>query len=74
MDSWTSFVFIELWSGLVNLFSDKRLGVEILELSQNLRFKYKTFRFQHIKTIDQRTRIFKTPSVNRGAHILSGQI
>ena len=30
----------------------------MLELSQNFRFKYRTFRFQHIKTIDQRTWIF----------------
>ena len=42
--------------------SDNRLGVQILELSQNLHFKYRTFRFQQIKTIDQRNRILREKS------------
>ena len=36
---------------------DKRLAVEVMELSQQVRFKYRTFRFQNIKTIDQKHQI-----------------
>ena len=36
---------------------DDRLEVEILELSEKIRFRYRTFRFQHVKTIDQRHQI-----------------
>ena len=36
---------------------DKRLHVEVLNLSQQVRFKYRTFRFQNVKTIDQRHQI-----------------
>ena len=36
---------------------DDRLGVELLEISHSVRFKYRTFRFQNIKTINQRLRI-----------------
>ena len=36
---------------------DDRLGVELLEISHSVRFKYKTFRFQNLKTINQRSRI-----------------
>ena len=46
-----------------NRLSDNRLGVQILDLSQNLHFKYRTFRFEQIKTIDQRNRISKSKKV-----------
>ena len=36
---------------------DDRLGVELLEISHSVRFKYKTFRFRNLKTINQRSRI-----------------
>ena len=36
---------------------DDRLGVELLEVSQKIRFKYRTFRFQNVKTINQRARV-----------------
>ena len=36
---------------------DDRLGVELLEMSHSVRFKYRTFRFKNIKTINQRSRI-----------------
>ena len=36
---------------------DDRLGVELLEISHSVRFKYRTFRFQNLKTINQRSRI-----------------
>ena len=35
---------------------DGRLGVELLDISQSVRFKYRTFRFQNLKTINQRSR------------------
>ena len=38
---------------------DDRLGVELLEISQSIRFKYRTFRFQNLKTINQRSRIIR---------------
>ena len=41
---------------LFKMFKDNRLGVEILDLSQELHFKYRTFRFSHVKTLDQRIR------------------
>ena len=50
-------------SYVIKLRSDNRLGVQILDLSQNLHFKYRTFRFQQIKTIDQRNRISKSKKV-----------
>ena len=36
---------------------DDRLSVQVLEMSQNVQFKYRTFRFQQIKTIDQKHQI-----------------
>ena len=36
---------------------DDRLGVELLEVAQEIRFKYRTFRFQNVKTINQRARV-----------------
>ena len=36
---------------------DGRLEVAMLELTENIRFRYRTFRFQHVKTIDQRHKI-----------------
>ena len=36
---------------------DGRLGVEVLDMSQNVQFKYRTFRFQQIKTIDQKHKV-----------------
>ena len=33
---------------------DDRLSVEVLDMSQNFQFKYRTFRFQQLKTIDQK--------------------
>ena len=36
---------------------DDRLGVELLEISHSVRFKYRTFRFRNLKTINQRSRI-----------------
>ena len=36
---------------------DDRLGVQLLEMSHSVRFKYRTFRFQNLKTINQRSRI-----------------
>ena len=38
---------------------DDRLGVQLLEISQSVRFKYRTFRFQNLKTINQRSRIIR---------------
>jgi len=38
---------------------DDRLGVQLLEISQSIRFKYRTFRFQNLKTINQRSRIIR---------------
>jgi len=32
---------------------DERLSVQVLDMSQQVHFKYRTFRFQEIKTIDQ---------------------
>ena len=45
---------------------DDRLGVQILEISQSIRFKYRTFRFQNLKTINQRPGIiwFYTRMIN----------
>ena len=36
---------------------DNRLQVDVLEVSNKIHFKYRTFRFQNIKTIDQRHQI-----------------
>ena len=36
---------------------DDRLSVEVLDMSQNFQFKYRTFRFQQIKTIDQKHQV-----------------
>ena len=36
---------------------DDRLDVEVLDMSQNVQFKYRTFRFQQIKTIDQKHQV-----------------
>lgn len=36
---------------------DGRLGVEVSDMSQNFQFKYRTFRFQQIKTIDQKHQV-----------------
>ena len=47
---------------------DDRLGVELLEISQSIRFKYRTFRFQNLKTINQRSRIIR-PSSNYSSHM-----
>ena len=51
----------ELWPlhsfGDEGLCLDERLSVEVLDLSEQIRFKYRTFRFQQIKTIDQRHQI-----------------
>ena len=41
----------------VGLCLDDRLDVEVLDMSQNVQFKYRTFRFQQIKTIDQKHQI-----------------
>ena len=38
---------------------DDRLGVELLDISQSVRFKYRTFRFQNLKTINQRSWIIR---------------
>ena len=38
---------------------DDRLGVQLLDISQSIRFKYRTFRFQNLKTINQRSRIIR---------------
>ena len=65
-------------SYVIKLLSDNRLGVQILDLSQNLHFKYRTFRFQQIKTIDQRNRISKSKKIlkiyYRGYYINRGKI
>ena len=58
---------------------DDRLGVELLEISQSIRFKYRTFRFQNLKTINQRSRIiwFETRFETRRIHftrVISSQI
>ena len=37
-----------------DLCRDERLDVQVSDLSQQIRFKYRTFRFQKIKTIDQK--------------------
>ena len=38
---------------------DDRLGVQLLDISQSIHFKYRTFRFQNLKTINQRSRIIR---------------
>ena len=37
---------------------DNRLEVEVLEMSKKIHFRYRTFRFRNIKTIDQRHHIY----------------
>ena len=45
------------WKILNKISLDNRLQVEVLEVSKKINFRYRTFRFQNIKTIDQRHQI-----------------